>query len=305
MKYQDYYKTLGVERDADANAIKRAYRVLARKYHPDVSKERDAEARFKEVGEAYEVLKDPEKRAAYDQLGSNWKAGQEFNPPPGWEGRFNVGGGGRASFDVSDFFEGLFGGGRPHTARRRRGRDERVELGVSLEEAYSGAERNVQLQRAGANGRPILQTLKVKIPAGISHGKQIRLAGQGQHSPSGGERGDLFLQVSLTPHEYFTVDGNDINLNLPITPWEAALGATVEVPTLGGKVELRVPPGSQSGRKLRLKGRGLGGKQAGDQYVVLQIMTPLADSAAAKDFYDRMAEEMPFDPRADLARAPG
>lgn len=310
MEFKDYYKIMGVSRDASAEEIKRAYRKLARKYHPDVSKEPDAEARFKEINEAYEVLKDPKKRAAYDQLGTRWKAGEEFRPPPDWNvGGFDFGGfeGGPTHF--SDFFEALFGGASPFGARRgprqgfrMRGENEYAKLQISLEEAYRGATRTITLQipEPDAQGRLVLRTrtLQVRIPAGVTQGQQIRLAGQGAPGIGGGPAGDLFLEVELLPHPLFRLEGRDVYLDLPVTPWEAALGATVSVPTLGGTVDMKIPAGSQSGQKLRLRGRGLPGRSPGDQYVVLQIMTPPAHSEAAKDLYRRMAREMPFNPRS-------
>jgi curved DNA-binding protein len=304
MKYKDYYEVLGVERDASPEEIKRAYKRLARKYHPDVSKEADAEERFKDVGEAYDVLRDRDKRATYDNLGSGYHAGDEFSPPPGWEGGFNFGGSfSGEKFDFSDFLDGLFGrgaspgdpfGGRFHDANVR-GNDERANFVISLEEAFHGGERSLSLQ--GGGGRRRARTLKVKIPAGVQEGQQIRLAGQGQ-TGLGGRSGDLLLSVGFAPHPVFRADGKDIHMNLPITPWEAALGATVKVPTLGRKVDLKIPAGSQTGRKLRLKGKGLGdSSKTGDQYVTLQIMTPTADSEAAKRFYKSMADAFDFDPR--------
>lgn len=301
MEYKDYYKILGVSRSADQDEIKKAYRRLARKYHPDVSREKDAEARFKEVSEAYEVLKDPERRATYDQLGS-YRQGQDFRPPPGWRGS-GFGGGDGSAF--SDFFESVFGQGSPFGespfgGRRRRsgmkGVDEKARIGISLEDAYQGASKNVRLDAAGG------RQLKVKIPAGITEGRQIRLSGQGRPGPGGGPPGDLYLEVHITPHPFFRVEGRDVFLDLPIAPWEAALGESVRVPTLGGSLELKIPPGSQSGRKLRLKGRGLPGSPTGDQYVVLKIVTPKADTKASKALYEKMRDTMKFDPRSDLAR---
>jgi curved DNA-binding protein len=314
MKFKDYYQTLGVERAASVDDVKRAYRRLARKYHPDVSKEPDAEARFKEVGEAYEVLKDPEKRAAYDQLGANWRAGQDFTPPPGWESRFDGGDLGRGfagqGFDFSDFFESLFGGSagargagfapgrgpRGHP-RARRGADQHVRVRLGLAEAYAGVERSLQVQSRAPDGGVKARTLRVKIPGGVTDRRQIRLAGQGQAGLGGGPAGDLYLEVVLDPHPMFSVDGRDVTVTVPVAPWEAALGATVEVPTLAGAVDLKVPAGSQSGRKLRLKGRGLGGASPGDQYVVLQIVNPPLDTDKARSLYEKMAEELAFDPR--------
>lgn len=307
MEFKDYYKILGVARDASQDEIKRAYRRLARKYHPDVSDEPDAEERFKEVQEAYEVLKDPEKRKAYDQFGANWKAGQEFRPPPGWEQGFSFGG----DFGVgefSDFFEALFGRGRTRRPSaggfRVRGEDQVARIQISLEDAYRGATQTITLNvpELGPDGRILAgsRTLNVRIPKGITEGQRIRLAGQGAPGLGGGPAGDLYLEVSFRPHPHFRADKRDIYLELPITPWEAALGRPVTVPTLGGPVELRIPAGSQSGRKLRLKGRGLPGDPPGDQYVVLKIVTPPANTEAARAFYERMAQELPMNPRADL-----
>jgi len=320
MKYKDYYQTLEVARDASEDEIKRAYRRLARKYHPDVSKEPDAEERFKAIAEAYEVLRDPEKRAAYDQLGRGWKEGSDFTPPPGWEGAafrdvgesFFGGGGGGSGFDFSDFFDSLFGQGAPGGRRQRwsgatagfRGGDQKLKARISLEEAYRGAERTLQIEvpESGPGGRVRrrTRTLNVRIPAGVTDGQQIRLAGQGEAGVGGGPAGDLLIEIEIAPHRLYRLEGKDIYVNVPITPWEAALGATIEVPTLGGKVDLKVPPGSQSGRKLRLRGRGLGSKSKGDQYVVLQIVTPSASTEAGRRLYREMAKEMPLNPRAHM-----
>jgi curved DNA-binding protein len=299
MKYEDYYKILQVARDASQDDIKRSYRRLARKYHPDVSKEADAEDKFKSLGEAYEVLKDPEKRAAYDQLGSNWKAGQDFTPPPGWENSFSSGRGGARSggtVDFSDLFEGLFGGGQRGRGAGgrapRRGADSQVKVQISLEDAFVGIERLVRLQSQSG-----LRRLNVKIPAGVVDGQQIRLAGQGQPSRSGGGAGDLFLVIELLPHAMFRCEGKDIHLELPIAPWEAALGATVTVPTLDGSIGLKIPMDSQAGRKLRIKGRGLGD---GDFYAQLQIVVPPASNESVTKLYEQMRDASDFDPRAKL-----
>ena len=308
MEYKDYYKILGVSRTASEDEIKKAYRKLARKYHPDVSKEADAEERFKAISEAYEVLRDPEKRRAFDQLGANWKAGQEFRPPPGWQG-FNPRGAQTRGFegaDFSDFFESLFGGvGGVHRSRtRERGDDQTTRLEISLEEAYHGSNRSLRLQipERDALGRVSTRTksLNVKIPAGVSDGQKIRLSGQGSSSGNGGVSGDLYLEVALSPHRLFRVEGKDVVMDLPLTPWEAALGTQIQVPTLGGKVTMSIPANAHSGQKLRLRGRGLPGKPAGDQYVVIQIVNPNADSAHAQDFFRRMAKEFHYNPRAHL-----
>lgn len=295
MQFRDYYETLGVARGASQDDVKRAYRRLARKYHPDVSKEADAEARFKEVGEAYEVLKDPEKRAAYDRFGKDWKHGQEFRPPPGWERQFDFGGGGfSGASGFSDFFETLFGQGGFAGARgpmRAKGGDQTVRLEIPLEDAYRGATRNITLR-----GR----TLSVRIPRGVTEGQRIRLGGQGGPGASGGPAGDLYLTVAHKAHPLFRTEGRDVHLKLPVAPWEAALGATVSVPTLGGKVDLKIPRGSRSGQTLRLKGRGLPGRPDGDQYVALEIVAPPADTPEAESLYRQMAKSMRFDPRPDF-----
>lgn len=317
MEFKDYYKTLGVPRTATPEAIKQAYRKLARKFHPDVSKEPDAEARFKEINEAHEVLKDPEKRAAYDALGSQWRAGQEFRPPPGQGGfhrefRFNTG----DTSGFSDFFSSLFGGGglggfanpfgesRREDPFRQRGQDQSAQVEISLEEAYSGSTRELRLETPVQDGQGRIstqtRTLKVRIPPGVSQGRQIRLAGQGQPGFSGGSAGDLYLEIRLRPHRIFKSDGRDILLHLPLTPWEAALGASVQVPTLGGTVSLKIPAGSQSGKRMRLKGRGLPGDPPGDQILILEIHTPPADTEEARALYRRLAETLPFNPRGKL-----
>ncbi len=312
MEFKDYYKIMGVDRNATQDEIKRAYRKLARKYHPDVSKEPDAEARFKEVGEAYEVLKDPEKRAAYDQLGANWKAGQEFHPPPGWDAGFEFSGGGFTGGDTSafsDFFEALFGrefGGaaRRRSAYRAKGEDHHARILVDLEDAFHGANRTITLRVPEVDAQGHVHTrersLKVHIPKGIRQGQRIRLAGQGAPGIGGAPAGDLYLEVEFKPHPFYRVEGRDLYLDLPIAPWEAALGAKVKVPTPGGVVDLKIPPNSKSGRKLRLKGRGIPDSPAGDLYVVLQIVVPPAESEKAKALYHQMEQELKFNPRARL-----
>jgi curved DNA-binding protein len=309
MEFKDYYNILGVPRNATQDEIKRAYRRLARRYHPDVSKLADAEERFKEVGEAYEVLKDPEKRAAYDQFGEQWKAGQEFKPPPNWDTGFEFRGGGfTEARDFSDFFEALFGhaarGGQRDRGWRAKGEDHHAKVAISLEDAYQGATRTITLRipEMDNEGRLITRThnLNVKIPRGIVEGQRIRLTGQGAPGLGGGSRGDLYLEIVLQAHPWFHAEQRDIYLELPVTPWEAALGGTITVPTLGGKVELRIPSGSQSGSKLRLKGRGLPGNPPGDQYVVLRIVTPKADTPEAKALYQKMAEVIPMNPRKEF-----
>jgi len=314
MEYKDYYGIMGVARDATQDEIKRTYRKLARKYHPDVSKEADAEARFKEVGEAYEVLKDPEKRAAYDQLGKQWKPGQEFHPPPDWDAGFEFRGGGYTAGDAgvhSDFFEELFGRGftgasgtRGRRAFRMRGDDHHAKVLIDLEDSFSGATRSISLRvpELTEDGHVTTRerTLSVRIPRGIRQGQQIRLAGQGGRGLGGGEPGDLYLEVEFTEHPLYRVDGADIYLDLPVAPWEAALGANVKVPTPAGDIDLKIPANSRQGRKLRLKGRGLTGKQPGDLYVVLQVSLPPADSDAARSLYKQMQDQLAFNPRASM-----
>jgi len=314
MEYKDYYKIMGVARDASQDDIKRAYRKLARKYHPDVSKEKDAEARFKEVGEAYEVLKDVEKRVAYDRLGKDWKAGQEFRPPPNWDAGFEFtdSSRGRAEdFGFSDFFEALYGRQQGHgrggfaaggTSRARKGEDHHARVMVDLEDSYRGGTRTITLQspELTPDGHVSLRqrNLNVRIPQGIRAGQQIRLAGQGSPGLNSTEAGDLYLEVQFNPHERYTVDGADVYLDLPLAPWEAALGAQVNVQTPGGPLELKIPAQSQAGRKLRLKGRGLPGKPAGDLYAVLNIVLPPADTESSRAAWRELAEKFSFNPRS-------
>jgi curved DNA-binding protein len=284
MQYKDYYDILGVSRGADADEVKRAYRKLARKYHPDVSKEKNAEAKFKELQEAYEVLRDSEKRAAYDHLGRDYRTGQQFRPPPDWGQRFGASGGQRFS-DVngfSDFFSSLFGG----AAAEPPTDTEAGYLDVTIEEAYAGTKRRVTLNEGGRT-RPV----DVQIPAGVTEGQSLRIAGVGG-------RGSLTFRIKLRPHTLYVPQGKDVQIELPLAPWEAALGARVAVPTLGGTVELTVPAGAQSGQKLRLRGRGLPGTPRGDQIVSIKLVTPEAQSAQAKQAYERMKKEFNFDPRA-------
>jgi curved DNA-binding protein len=325
MEYKDYYKILGVPRSADADAIKRAYRKLARKYHPDVSKEKNAEERFKDVQEAYEVLRDAQKRAAYDQFGESVAAGAgPRRPPPGYAQGFDFGfdftpgagpgpGGPGPRSGFSDFFDALFGAGAargfrgpdfeevgagPAGGRRRPGTPERAHarVEITLEEAYRGTTRTLEMTEPQADGTVRRRSIEVRIPPGARPGRRIRVRGQGADAPGG--RGDLLLEVDVAAHPRFTLDGADVHLELPVAPWEAALGARINVPTLGGTVALTVRPGSQSGERLRLRGRGLPGKAPGDQYVTLRIVNPPADTPAAREIYERMARELAFDPRA-------
>jgi curved DNA-binding protein len=300
MEYRDYYAVLGVDRKASSDEIKKAYRRLARKFHPDVNADPDAEDRFKEVGEAYEVLSDPEKRSAYDALGANWQDHQNFQPPPDWEQQFSFGGGGFTQHDAgfSDFFETLFGSHDFRSHGRRaggfKGADEHARVGITLEEAFRRDSVEISIPQPGLKPR----RLRVRIPAGISDGKRVRLKGQGGPAVGGGQAGDLFVEFRLVPHPHFRPDGRDVHYELPVTPWEAALGTEVEVPTLGGGVKLKVPANSQSGSRLRLKGRGLPGDPPGDQLVTLKVVLPRADSPARRALYEQMAETMNFDPRA-------
>ncbi|MEJ2609654.1 MAG: DnaJ C-terminal domain-containing protein [Candidatus Thiodiazotropha sp.] len=313
MEYKDYYKIMGLKRDASQDDIKRAHRKLARKYHPDVSKEPDAEAKFKEAGEAYEVLKDPEKRAAYDLLGDNLKAGQEFHPPPNWDTGFEFSGGGFTKEDMggfSDFFEELFGqrGHRAYATNNPqfnvRGQDHYAKVMVDLEDVFIDSTHSISLQspELDAHGqlRVITRTLHVKIPKGVKEGQQIRLAGQGSHGMGQGRKGDLYLEIHFKPHPLYRAEGRDLYMQLPVAPWEAALGATIKAPTPGGKVDLKIPTASNSGNKLRLKGRGIPGKPAGDIYVTLSVVTPPANSEQAKALYKEMANKLAFNPRAEM-----
>jgi curved DNA-binding protein len=307
--FRDYYDILGVDRNASSDDIKRAYRKLARKHHPDVNKDPDAEDRFKEISEAYEVLRDPEKRERYDRLGQNWKSGQDVSGADGFDfrdfrgggaggpGGFGQGGYGdvRVDFgggDFSDFFEGLFGGrgrargGGGFNGFSSRGADQEAMLELTLQEAAKGGKRKITL----GDGRDY----EVNIPAGVRDGQRIRLAGEGGRSPGGGPPGDLFLRVRVRPDPRFRVEGKDLYTDVPITPWEAALGATVEVPTLDGTSKVKVPPGSSSGRKLRLRGAGLAG---GDLYAVLKIEVPKKPTDEERELFERLAEVSSFNPR--------
>ncbi len=283
MEFKDYYEILGVEASAGEAELKTAYRRLARKYHPDVSKEKGAEEKFKSINEAYEVLRDKEKRQEYDQLRARgYRSGQEYQPPPGFGagGGFQPGfGSGQGSGDFSDFFESLFGGGRARPSQQPLG-DTRAKVAIPLEIAFSGGQ-----QRFNVDGR----TLEVKIPAGIKPGQVIRLAGQGRSS--GARKSDLLLEIDYRPHADFEVDDRNILYTLSLAPWEAALGTTAAVPTLGGTVDLKIPADSDAGKKLRLRGRGLPGKSgAGDQIVEIEIRAPKAESDEQKDLYKKMAE---------------
>lgn len=308
MQYQDYYRVLGVPRDAPAAEIKKAFRKLARKYHPDISKETDAEARMKEINEAYAVLSDVEKRAAYDQLGADAQAGQEFRPPPGWDAGFEFSGGGfnaRETADFSDFFAEMFGrtGGRAHgrAGGRARGQDHHAKVLLDLEDSFTGAVREITLRapRLDAQGRSSLatRTLSVRIPKGVRDGQLIRLAGQGDPGRGGAPAGDLLLEVHFRPHPRFRVDGRDLHTDLPVTPWEAALGAVIPIELPAGTVKMRIPAGAQSGRQLQVRGKGLPGDPPGDLLLDIRIVTPPADTPRARELYETLARELPFDPR--------
>jgi curved DNA-binding protein len=308
VEFKDYYKIMGVARDATEAQIKTAYRKLARKYHPDVSKEKDAEARFKDLGEAYEVLKNPEKRAAYDQLGQGPRPGEEFRPPPDWGSGFEFSGAGDNDAAYSDFFESLFG--RQGRARSRgpfrsgHGEDHHAKIVLDLEASLLGGQRSFTLRVPFVNASGHLEskerTLNVQIPKGILAGQTIRLAGQG--SPAAGEvsAGDLFIEIEFQGHRYYQVEGRDLILSLPVAPWEATLGASIAIPTPSGHVQLKIPPGSHAGTKLRLKGRGIPSTPPGDLYAVLEIALPPAADDKAKAAYLAMAAALPFNPRANL-----
>jgi len=311
MEYKDYYAIMGLKRDATQDEVKRAYRKLARKFHPDVSKEADAELKFKELGEANEVLKDPEKRAAYDQLGANWKAQQDFHPPPGWDSGFEFHGappGGGGQHDFSDFFESLFGhrtsAGGAGGGFHMHGEDHHAKILIDLEDSFKGASRSISLQMPEVTPEGHVttrsRTLKVRIPKGIRQGQQIRLGGQGATGMGSGKAGDLYLEVEFKPHRFYRVEGADVYLDLPLAPWEAALGASIKAPTPSGLIDLKIPANSQAGKKLRLKGRGIPAKTPGDLYLVLQIALPPADTEETRALYRRMQEEVEFDPRASM-----
>ena len=306
MKYQDYYEILGVPRSAEKSEIKKAYRKLARKYHPDVNQDGGNEDKFKQVNEAYEVLKDEDKRQAYDRFGADWKHGQQFEGA----GAGGFGGGAYAGDqfsggDFSDFFENIFGGGyqqaqgspfgQGQRARPQRGADLVLKLDITLEEAYKGGSKTIQF--AGSTDSSEMKKLKINIPKGVKTGQKVRLAKQGQASPGGGESGDLLLEMNILAHRLFRLDDRDVILRLPVTPWEAALGSTIKVPTLAGSVELKIKSGMQSGQKMRLKGKGMPGTPPGDQFVEIMIHVPPADSDEEQQFYQDMQARFAFNPR--------
>jgi curved DNA-binding protein len=312
LEFKDYYQVLGVAKEASADEIKKAYRKLARKYHPDVSKEADAEVQMKAVNEAYAVLSDVEKRAAYDQLGHGYQEGQPFQAPPNWDNGFEYSGARFNAADMdefSDFFSNLFGqtgsARSRHTAGRqsqaRRGEDHHAKISIDLRDAYHGAVRSISLRRAqpDAQGHVSLQerTLNVQIPRGIKEGQHIRLSGQGNPGQGGSPAGDLYLEVHFNSDPHYRVEGRDVYQTLPVTPWEAALGDSIEAATPSGTVQVKVPAHSKNGRKLRLKGRGIPGTPPGDLYLLLEIVLPPADTDKARQLYETMARELPFNPR--------
>lgn len=316
MQFKDYYASLGVKRDATAEEIKKAFRKLARKYHPDVSKEPDAEVRMKEINEANAVLSDPEKRAAYDQLGSNHQSGQDFRPPPDWDAGYEYSDhrqGGRGGAEFSDFFEQLFGrmggqmGGRGGDfggqagSFQMRGEDHHAKVMLDIEDSFTGATKQITLRAAqiDAQGRPVVvpRTLNVKIPKGVSAGQTIRLAGQGSPGHGGAPAGDLLLEVQFHEHASLRVDGRDLHMNLKVAPWEAALGTALEVKLPDSTIKVRIPSGAQTGQQLRVRGKGLPSNPPGDLLLDLQVILPPADTPRARELYEQMAKDLSFNPR--------
>jgi curved DNA-binding protein len=307
MKYKDYYASLGLERGASEEAVKKAYRRLARKYHPDVSKEADAEEKFKEVAEAYQTLKDPEKRAAYDQLGSH-PAGQEFQPPPSWQQQHGEAPFSSDDLDLSDLFAHLSGAAGNRGARMAMpGHDYEVAVAITIEEAFQGTQidLNLNMQEYDERGqlRRVPQAFKARIPKGATDAQRLRLPGKGGKGLNGGRNGDLYLNISLRPHAFYRANGHDLYLDLPLAPWEAVLGTSVEVPTPAGAVRLKVPATTQAGRHLRLPQRGLpkpkGGQ--GDLYAIVQIVVPSVVAEPERELYQKLADGSSFDPRAHFA----
>jgi len=313
MKYKDYYAILGVKRDAGANDIKNAYRRLARKFHPDVSKEKDAEEKFKEMAEAYETLKDPEKRAAYDQLGSH-AAGQEFRPPPDWGQQFAQREGSFDDIDLSDLFAAFSGHGGGRTGRERgesaaaprRGHDYEAGVQISFEHAFKGTEISLEMNGLewdeNGNGRRVPRTITVRIPRGVASGEKLRVAGKGGAGFRGGPAGDLYLDVDVQEHPLYRVSGQDIYIDLPLAPWEAVLGTSVSLPTPAGAVSLRVPPGTRAGQQLRLGGRGLarGTGTPGHLFAMVRIDVPTVVEDSQRELYRKLAEQSTFNPRAHM-----
>lgn len=314
MEFQDYYKTLGVARDATAEDIKKAFRKLARKFHPDVSKESDAEPRMRQLNEAYAVLSDPGKRAAYDQLGRGYQPGQEFRPPPDWDTGFEFSSRGfspQEESDFSDFFAELFGhvrgrhrGFHAHGGSfQSRGVDHHAKVLLDLEDAFTGATRQLSLRLPSMDAQGVVQlrsrTLSVKIPKGVREGQLIRLAGQGAPGMGGAPAGDLFLEVHFNPHDRLKVKGRNLHLTLPVAPWEAALGAVVPIDLPGGELKVRIPPGAQSGSELRVRGKGIPANPPGDLLLDIEVVLPPANTPKARELYETMARELAFNPRPD------
>lgn len=310
MQYKDYYQILGVNRDAAQADIKKAFRKLARKFHPDVSKETDAEARMKELNEANAVLSDAEKRAAYDQLGQNYRPGEEFQPPPNWDAGFEFSGANNADF--SDLFSQLFG--RMGTGEKRghegdnrgfhsRGEDHHAKIMLDLEDAFLGATRQISLRTPNVDAQGhvglITHTLNVKIPKGVYEGQIMRLAGKGSPGVGDGKPGDLLLELHFNPHTRFRVDGCNLYIKLPVTPWEAALGAMVPINLFENDIRVRIPEGTQSGQQLRLRGKGIPSKTPGDLILDIQVVLPSATTQKAREIYESMASELAFNPRTD------
>ncbi|MDR4508939.1 MAG: DnaJ domain-containing protein [Candidatus Brocadiaceae bacterium] len=316
MEFKDYYQTLGVADTATQDEIKRAYRQLALMYHPDISKEPKAEASFKEATEAYEALHDKEKRVAYDRLRqSGYHQGDEFQPPTDWQtqrGFRDRGFSAEERADFSDFFNSIFGGGfTTGTSRRRQNfygfdnpaaADTFAEITLPLVDAFRGGEKRIVYQspELQQNGQVIMKkhTIDISIPAGVVDGQHLRLKGLGRERDLSGKRGNLYLEIHIAPHPLYVLDGKNVTRKLPVTPWEAALGATIDITTLGGNVKLAIPPGSQSGTKLRLKGRGLPGNPAGDQFVIIQLVNPASLDQSTEKLYRQLAEVSHFNPRA-------
>ena len=310
MEFRDYYQILGVAKTASADEIKKSYRKLARKYHPDVSKEADAEKKMKELNEANTVLSDPEKRAAYDQVGKGYHSGQEFQPPPNWDAGFEFSGAGFSDADMqnnSDFFANLFGRakrGRTAAGFQTRGEDHHAKIVIDLADSYLGSSKAISLRTPVVDnqGHPIRKEriVNIQIPKGVKAGQHIRLAGQGNTGQGGGAAGDLFLEIQFNTETRYRIEARDVYQTVPVTPWEAALGASIAVPTPAGSVQVKIPANSQAGRKLRLKGRGIPGDPAGDLYLLLDVVLPPADTDQAREIYATMARELAFNPRQNM-----
>ncbi len=313
MKYKDYYASLGLERGASEADIKKAYRRFARKYHPDVSKEAGAEEKFKEIAEAYQTLKDPEKRAAYDQLGAH-APGQDFQPPPDWRQQYSESPFAAEDLDLSDLFSHLHAGAGRRGAGARRsmpGQDYEIAVAITIEQAFQGTQIDLDLNMPeyDADGRlhRTPHVFKARIPKGATDGQRLRLPGKGGKGLNGGRDGDLYLNISLKPHPLYRAAGHDLYLDLPLAPWEAVLGTAVEVPTPGGIVRLKIPPGTQAGRHLRLPNRGLPKPKEGqgDLYAIVQIVVPSVVGEAERELYQKLSNDSAFDPRAHFATEAG